>query len=264
LAAQGRRSRLCTRAIEVGRRVHGGQGVAKDSRIAVDWYRKAADQGDSDGQYKLAVLLDQGEAVEKDSTRALDLLKKSASQGNVEAKERVHEVEAALSQIKITVKRIASTRETVANQENQKKLDEIASKLASASEATDYNSLMQFQHESDAAIRIFDEAEEFKQVAVVADHRVADINAELAKIDFDAPLIRDIKAAVNAVNSARADGGLAALKDTLAKLNQVYSEDKLHQLQDAKAHGFDSVEEYDDFKNSSAKLSRAGIHLNPK
>jgi TPR repeat protein len=43
-----------------------GQGVAKDDRLAVEWYRKAAEQGDADAQTNLGFMYANGRGVAKD------------------------------------------------------------------------------------------------------------------------------------------------------------------------------------------------------
>ena len=55
-----------------------GQSVPKDFTQAVYWYKKAAEQGLPDAQYKLADLYLNGRGVPKDYTQALHLYKKSS------------------------------------------------------------------------------------------------------------------------------------------------------------------------------------------
>jgi|GEM_PF-6705750 len=48
-------------------------------------YRKAAEQGDADAQYRLGLLYYNGAGVAKDTTQAISWLRKSAEQGNADA-----------------------------------------------------------------------------------------------------------------------------------------------------------------------------------
>jgi TPR repeat protein len=68
---------------ELGYRyARGTNGVAKDNVEAVKWFRKAAEQGNSDGQYNLGVMYQNGWGVEKDYVQAVNWFRKAAEQGN--------------------------------------------------------------------------------------------------------------------------------------------------------------------------------------
>ena len=62
-----------------------GDGVRKDVRKAVKWYRKAADQGLADAQFNLGVMYANGEGVAKDEAEAVKWYRKAAEQGDAEA-----------------------------------------------------------------------------------------------------------------------------------------------------------------------------------
>ena len=62
-----------------------GEGVAKDKREAVKWYRKAAKQEDVDAQYRLGRCYYFGEGVAKDKREAVKWWHKSAEQGEANA-----------------------------------------------------------------------------------------------------------------------------------------------------------------------------------
>ena len=53
--------------------------------MAAQWYRKAADQGDSDAQYNLGVAYDEGEGVPQDHQQAVAWYRKAAAQNHVRA-----------------------------------------------------------------------------------------------------------------------------------------------------------------------------------
>lgn len=64
-----------------------GQGVAIDYAEAAQWYRKAADKGNSAAQYRLGRLYERGSGVEQNREEAVNWYKKSARQGYVDAKQ---------------------------------------------------------------------------------------------------------------------------------------------------------------------------------
>ncbi|KAG0075180.1 hypothetical protein BGZ90_010138 [Linnemannia elongata] len=59
-----------------------GQGVQQDYQTAMDWYRKAADQGDSVGLRKVGVLHEHGEGVTQSYTTALEWYLRAAECGH--------------------------------------------------------------------------------------------------------------------------------------------------------------------------------------
>ncbi|MFZ0616926.1 MAG: tetratricopeptide repeat protein [Chthoniobacterales bacterium] len=59
--------------------------IAKNDESAADWYRKAALQGDAEGQYHLGLCYDRGLGVPKNTILALEWYRKSARQGNTAA-----------------------------------------------------------------------------------------------------------------------------------------------------------------------------------
>lgn len=170
----------------------------------------------------------------------------------------------ARQRIKENLDRITSQRNGLPNEALKAKLDLIASKLATANEQMDADALKSLLRECDAADSIFRETAEFRQVSDVATRAVAIIKSRLETINFDAPLVHDIKAAVSSVSTAQAEGDLKSLKLALSALNGSYDADKLNRLAEAKAQGFDTIESYDDFKDRQSKLGKSGIRLNGK
>ena len=47
-----------------------GQGAARDYAKAVQWYQRAAEQGDAAAQYNLGMVYAQGQGVPRDNARA--------------------------------------------------------------------------------------------------------------------------------------------------------------------------------------------------
>ena len=62
-----------------------GTGVPEDYAKAVYWYKKAAEQGDSDAQFGLGTIYSAGTIVPEDFTKAVYWYKKAAEQGNSDA-----------------------------------------------------------------------------------------------------------------------------------------------------------------------------------
>jgi len=62
-----------------------GKGVTQDYSEAVKWYRKAAEQGNSTGQFLLGGMYTQGKGVSQDYSEAVKWYRKAAEQGNADA-----------------------------------------------------------------------------------------------------------------------------------------------------------------------------------
>ena len=65
--------------------VPNGQGVPQDYAEAVNWYRKAADQGNADAQSNLGWMYCTGRGVPQDDAEAVSWYRKAADQGNAAA-----------------------------------------------------------------------------------------------------------------------------------------------------------------------------------
>ncbi len=70
---------------EVASRYAEGRQLAKDFKLAADWYDKAAQQGSAPAQYKLAALYEKGLGVPKDKNKAKYWYIKAADAGNPRA-----------------------------------------------------------------------------------------------------------------------------------------------------------------------------------
>lgn len=62
-----------------------GYGVAQDDVQAIEWYRKAAEQGFSDAQFNLGVMYDYGAGIAEDPVQAVVWYRKAAEQGLADA-----------------------------------------------------------------------------------------------------------------------------------------------------------------------------------
>jgi TPR repeat protein len=70
-----------------GMYLRGQGGVARDDRLAAEWFEKAALQGNAYAQMKLGDLYESGQGVEKNAAIAADWREKAANRGNVKAQE---------------------------------------------------------------------------------------------------------------------------------------------------------------------------------
>jgi TPR repeat protein len=72
--------------VAVGESYAAGAGVARDFRVAAQWYQKAADKGNLAGRLHLAALYrDGGEGFDRDMAQAAEWYRKAADQGDVGA-----------------------------------------------------------------------------------------------------------------------------------------------------------------------------------
>ncbi len=62
-----------------------GEGVPQDYAKAMQWYQKAANQGDADAQFNLGVMYYEGEGAPQDYAKALQWYQKAANQGDAQA-----------------------------------------------------------------------------------------------------------------------------------------------------------------------------------
>ena len=58
-----------------------GKGVVQDDKLAAQWFRRAAEQGDDSAQYNLAMLYRQGQGLARDDKAAAQWLRRAAEQG---------------------------------------------------------------------------------------------------------------------------------------------------------------------------------------
>jgi TPR repeat protein len=72
-----------------------GQGVTPDQAEAVRWYRKAAEQGDADGQFNLGFMYAKGQGVTQDQAEAVRWYRKAAEQGDAVAKRELVKLNAS-------------------------------------------------------------------------------------------------------------------------------------------------------------------------
>jgi TPR repeat protein len=63
----------------------GSDGVPEDKVEAVKWFRKAAEQGDSEAQFKLGIAYYYGKGITEDKVETIKWYRKAADQGNKDA-----------------------------------------------------------------------------------------------------------------------------------------------------------------------------------
>ena len=66
-----------------------GRGVERDLFAALEWYQKAAAEGDADAQFHLGDMYKEGLGVEKNNALAIKWFRKAANQGHQTAKRRL-------------------------------------------------------------------------------------------------------------------------------------------------------------------------------
>jgi TPR repeat protein len=71
--------------VEMGNRYYNGDGVKQDFKKAVQWYKKAAKQGQRDAQYNLALCYLNGYGIEENEEKAMSLYFKAAERGHAQA-----------------------------------------------------------------------------------------------------------------------------------------------------------------------------------
>ena len=76
----------------MGRMYEYGKGVTQDYKKAVEWYTKAAEQGDARGQNNVGTMYDNGDGVTKDYKKAFEWYTKSAEGGDIDAIEALEEL----------------------------------------------------------------------------------------------------------------------------------------------------------------------------
>ena len=82
---------------EMGEKYYYGRGVRLDYAEAAKWYRKAAEQGNSDAQYSLGHMYLFGLGVRQNSRDAASWFLKAAAQGNAKARKRLENIMPSLS-----------------------------------------------------------------------------------------------------------------------------------------------------------------------
>lgn len=82
---------------EMGEKYYYGRGVRLDYAEAAKWYRKAAEQGNSDAQYSLGHMYLFGLGVRQSNRDAANWFLKAAAQGNAKARKRLESIMPSLS-----------------------------------------------------------------------------------------------------------------------------------------------------------------------
>ena len=76
----------------LGTMYENGNGVIQSLELAVDYYRRAAEQGNADAQFNLGRMYEEGLGVEQSYELAIEYYQQAAEQGNAEAREKVDEL----------------------------------------------------------------------------------------------------------------------------------------------------------------------------
>lgn len=241
-----------------------GLGVPEDNKKAASWYARAVEKGDATSQYKLGLMYDKGTGVDQNGAKAIELLRQAATQGHEGAKNHLAEIATTLTQIKTTTDHISSDSEKVANLDLRKSLKEISERLNKTPDTMTTAQLKNAQADIDRANQIFRESNEFDRFSRTASSKLASLNEAMSKVYFDAPLIQEIKSTMAAAHKSIADANLSSLTSQMSKLDQLYDPKRIALLREATLHGFNTIEEYDQYLTERAKLGRSGIMLKQK
>jgi hypothetical protein len=76
-------------AYKTGLRYYNGDGVKQDFTAAMEWFKKAADQGNAEAQCKIGSMYENGDGVPRDYAEAVKWYRKAADQGNAEAEKNI-------------------------------------------------------------------------------------------------------------------------------------------------------------------------------
>ncbi|MEO5348244.1 MAG: sel1 repeat family protein [Magnetococcus sp. YQC-3] len=97
---------------------HTGTGVTRDHAQAMQWYRKAADQGNLSAQYNIGVMYYRGEGVAKNDAEALKWFRKAADQGHLPARNVLSQMVAQNAPASLSID-MPTKREARANREGK-------------------------------------------------------------------------------------------------------------------------------------------------
>ena len=68
---------------------YSGKGVTQSYAKALEWYSRAANQGEAVGQYNMGISYDQGVALPQDFEKAVEWYQKAAALGDADAIGRI-------------------------------------------------------------------------------------------------------------------------------------------------------------------------------
>jgi hypothetical protein len=199
-----------------------GRGVAQDDAEAFEWYRKAAEQDNVGAEYALGRMYDYGRGTEKDGAKAVEWYQKAVAQGSQDAKDRLDERATILARLRSTRETIATRVGILLTEPDRARVEESAARFAAANDRTALVDLKALRLEADDVDRTFGVADEFASVSEIAAKRIAVIEGELEKITSDAPVILRLESAIDAVKAARAGSDLRALQSSLGELNGIF------------------------------------------
>ena len=74
-----------------------GDGIAQDNKQALDWFTKAANQGDAKAQLNLGMMYRKGEGVPRDYVQAYFWWSLAGAQGETDARRNIDATEKLMS-----------------------------------------------------------------------------------------------------------------------------------------------------------------------
>lgn len=127
--------------------------------------RRKADKGDPIAQFELGTMYDNGQGMEKDGSQALDWYQKAAAQGNQDARNRLDEAASIIQLCRSTVSRIQDELMIISNVEARKQVEEVTGRLATARGTMPLADLHALRVEAKKAVEVLDNAKEFRRMS---------------------------------------------------------------------------------------------------
>jgi hypothetical protein len=134
----------------------------------------------------------------------------------------LNEADSMIQFCRSTVTRIQDELMIISNVEARKQVEEVAGRLATARDTMPLADLHALRLEATKAVKVLDDAKEFRRVSGIASSRIAAIETELAKITSDAPIVLQIQHAIKSVKEEQTSSNLSSLQEAFGKLQKLY------------------------------------------
>jgi TonB family protein len=201
-----------------------GRGVAENETEAFRWMKMSAEQGNADAQYSVGLLFEKGAGTPKDDSHAYEWYKKAAERGISAAQGKLKDATSAIERVRAASLFIQDRLSAIRSADERKR--GILARLVAVNETSSLATLRDLDRESQIGRQIVTSAEEFSRVSDIANQRILDIQTELDKVTSDAPIIQELRAAIQSTNSARPGTNLRVLQEALSRLNHLYDSNK--------------------------------------
>lgn len=236
-----------------------GVGVEQSYPLAFEWFMRAGAQGDGVSQYRLGVMYDEGLGISASARIAEEWLSKAARGSVRDAQARLERKSRLLNQVAEASHRLTAAADSLPGRNSREEARNLLARLAAAREPMTLPELERLRGDAERAARLLDEAKGYLGLASAARSEVEAIEADLASIAFDAPMVGEIRARLVSVKAALASGELSALEQARSALGAAYDKEKLRRLREARRAGFSTPEEQERFLADREKLAKSGL-----